>query len=158
IRIDYNVTDANIYVDTQKRDTVTAPGPNGPITWAIDWGLLHIGGDGRKYVWTSSPPNDQTQLQDVDFQFWVVKYLQLPITSLVPLGQAPSSWNSYEFQYSDNSNKHEGYGELAYARTPSGAVYNYAYKWEHYGSQNPGYADTKSIAHDNSVKDKTVVH
>lgn len=44
IRIDYNTTDANLSTDVLKRDLVTAPGPNGTVTYAIDWQAIEIGG------------------------------------------------------------------------------------------------------------------
>jgi hypothetical protein len=131
ILIDYNVTDANQSTDTWKRDTITAPGPNGNITTTIDWQRIVIGGDGRQYNYAPSAPLPNSQGTPFAFSFWFVKYIQLPLSSPVPLGQTPPSWNSYAFEYSDNGD--QGYGQLDSMIMPSGSQYTYRYVMEHAG-------------------------
>jgi RHS repeat-associated protein len=151
VQIDMNSTNASSTA-TKKSDTITAPGPGNQV-WTVNWKLLHIGGDGRKYQYTLSPPYDPLY-QNIAFNFykWVVEYVQLPLLPAVQ-DQPPPVSNSYAFGYSDNSFQDKGYGELDYIRTPTGAQYAYNYQLEGVAI---AYADT--IAHDNPLKDRKITH
>jgi RHS repeat-associated protein len=133
-------------------DVITANGPNGVMTWTLNWGLLEIGGGERKYHWSES---EQMPEEDLYVQLWVLKYIQLPLTAAVAMPAEPPIWNSYKFGYSDNSLL--GYGELNFIRMPgntqSGAEYRY--RWINEGA---GVVSSESIAHDNRVTEKTISH
>ncbi len=154
IRISYNVTDANTSTDTWLRDTISAPGPNGSITTAVDWNSIQYGSLNRRYTYapTAPPPYDRTLAYGGGF--WTVKYIQLPLASPVTLGQEPSVWNSYKFGYSDGDN---GWGLLNYMRMPTGSQYGYSYRLEQPASCLNSW-DADCIANDNSVSQKQITH
>ena len=160
ILINYNTTDANLSTDTLKRDEITAPGPNGDVTYAIDWQALQIGDDGRTYfvghnIETNTPVN-----APLSVRFWAVKYIQLPPPQYrpnypVPMGNAPPPELSYEFGYWDNSETvpGPGYGQLDHMRMPSGAEYDYKY----FINSASGFG-ADNIAGSISVSNKKITH
>ncbi len=121
IVISYNITGADVNGSgvTQKTDTVTVTGPQGPVTWTINWQRITIGNDGRNYVWTDAYGQE---LRPLAWSHWVISSIQLPApeTNTAPI--------SYQFTYSDNSTK--GFGELRSMMTPSNALYEYAYRFD----------------------------
>ncbi len=153
IRMDY-ILDANHSLAVQ--DVITAQGPNGPITWTINWETLLIGGNGRQFVWSDS---DQLPLTDLYVLHNVIRFIQLPLARAVsPPTNAPT-WNTYEFRYSDNSVG--GFGELAYMRTPTGSQYKYRYNLEtETGACNTagGACGSSDIVQKNWVRRKSITH
>jgi len=108
-----------------KRDIVTVYGPNGPISWTVDWMRVDVGGDGRVYKWADYHQEEAYEYIELSFSFWAVKYVHLPLSAAAAFGQQPTElWNTYEFQYVTNGTP-KGFGELSYARTPSVAVYDF---------------------------------
>jgi|GEM_PF-1439766 len=155
IQILYNTATANINGQLWKRDQVIAPGPNGDVTYTIDWQYLQIGNDNRTYVIGVHPWQGALSMP-LDFGFWVVKYIQLPLAGPVALGSAPLVYNSYEFGYWDNDPTQPegaGYGQLDYMRMPSGAEYHYLYEGETITSP---YVETAMIAHGLNITRKTI--
>ena len=114
------------YNSNSKTDTISVPGPNGRITWTVNWEYLFIGGNGRKYYSTSASSIYQWELTDpYGAALWVVKNVQLPLENATAF---PNIWNSYVFEYSGDATC--GYGELKSIRTPSNSTYTYGYVLE----------------------------
>ena len=119
IRIEYSLTSSS----TEKEDKITVTGPHGPLEWRVKWQRLQIGGSGASYVCyedtSYNPP--QTYGCPFNFQYFVVKYILLPLASpsFTPPPAAP--WTSFEFTYPVGTT----YGLLESMRVPSGALYSY---------------------------------
>ena len=175
IQIDYNITDANNTTDTLKRDRVTAPGPNGhPITYAIDWEVMTIGGNGRQYATGRDPLyTSEWRYSPLNFRFWVVKYIHNPLPAPqlyypVSLGNPPAEelkQYSYEFRYWDNNSlfpngsPNPGFGQLNYMRMPSGAIYNYNYMLDSVDSEDyQDYPEPQTIVNGIRVAGKQITH
>jgi RHS repeat-associated protein len=166
ITIEYNITDADLLTDTWKRDQVTAPGPNGTITYTIDWQALEIGGGGRQYFVGQYVDGTLVYLP-LSARFWTVKYIQLPSPQYrpdypVPLGDEPPIELSYEFGYWDNDDTvpGPGYGQLDQMRMPSGSPYDFHCLYDYHYLMTgftTGYgADV--IAHEIAISDKQITH
>jgi RHS repeat-associated protein len=169
ILVEYNITDANLSTDLWKRDQVTAPGPNGTITYSIDWQSFVVGGDGRYYSAGFNPVDNSYLTIPLNRRLWVVKYVQLPAPQYranypVSLGSVPPDELSYEFGYWDNNDPDPdpgpGYGQVDHMRTPSGSVYNYKYRIIEAGvpvcpTQLPC---VENIADGISVSQKNIIH
>ena len=134
ITINHNTEYANQGLDEWRRDEVVAPGPNGNVTYTIDWKHINIG--------PKNALNGLGNYTSVSLSNWEVKYVQMPH----PAGQSPSALGSapsypeysYKFGYWDNSGVFEdpaanvndpgtGWGMLNYMQMPSGARYYYKY-------------------------------
>jgi RHS repeat-associated protein len=136
IQHDYQLT------ETIKRDKITAPGPNGTMTWYVDWTNDFI-----------------TQIQ--------LPMLELPPESetAAPIGATPLIHRSYEIVYNSLLGS---LGELKYIRPPSGTVYQYAYIWDDYNSGCTYYNDdyqekyecsqSPELPATNAVQIKKIVH
>jgi RHS repeat-associated protein len=152
IKINYNVTDASM-PSGWIQDDIIAPGPNGDITTQIDWRPMTI-------VAQYDGNGDQNPPVTIGpFQFYVPRYIQLPLGTHVALGSEPPDWNSYEFDYRDNSNSdHYGYGELKYLRTPTGSEYKYDYLYTNNNDRSdPSNVDLWHFYH-NAIVDKSIIH
>jgi RHS repeat-associated protein len=110
--------------------TITTAGPNGPISWTLNWELLQLGLDGRRYTRALDTVSWDTTWWYP--QLYILKYVQLPLAPPVPPGQSPPVWNSYAFSYADDAE--DGYGQLDEIRLPTGAAFRYRYTLE--GSPN----------------------
>ncbi len=136
--------------DRERRDLIVARGPNRNVEWYVDWSLKHIGGsvdNPRWYaVYPTLPewfdPNDPEDLKEISatilVDYYAVDYVHLPSLdgSRPPLlGEGePAVSKSYKFEYTDDQD--DGYGEVDAIRTPSGAVYRYAYAGQGWGTLN----------------------
>jgi RHS repeat-associated protein len=138
---------------TTKTDTVSGLGPNGRVTWTINWERIDIGGDGRKYISSDvSSIYPEWELNDyLGASLWVVHDVQLPMESATAF---PNIWNSYEFQYSGNAEC--GYGELKSMRTPSNATYTYNYLLENTSNCQTERGTAAAIANLNNVTKRQV--
>jgi RHS repeat-associated protein len=153
IKIKYHVEESNGIV----RDKVEAPGPNGTMTWAIDWEHIQAGAPESTYF---IPMTDMLTGNIVDlygempfnFLFRVVKQIQLPLGTFADPGQPPLSYNSYEFIYGPPYN---GSGELGSMRMPSGSQYEYDYDIV---SEHPAIIVSEDIAMHNAVTKKRITH
>jgi RHS repeat-associated protein len=118
IRIEYSYTSSA----TEKEDKITADGPHGLLEWRVKWQRIQIGGqvDGQvaQYICTdySHTPCG------LDKQYWVVKYIQLPLAAPNFTPSTNNTWTYFEFTYPTGIT----YGHLASMRVPSGAVYSYS--------------------------------
>ena len=129
--------------------TVTTVGPNGPMNWTLNWEQFQLGLDGRVYA--VKAPQDGSpwdELLPLNANLLALKYVQLPLATPVPADQAPPVWNSYAFGYADDSN--DGYGQVDYLRTPTGAVFQYRYTGE------GGTSNSADIAHEIKVRERRV--
>lgn len=153
IRINKNIESYDVW----SRDSITVPGPNGTITWYVDWQAIFVGDDNREYYVYWDYVNYPEFHVPLGQSLWVVRYIHIPLNNEAPvaLGTAPPGWKSYEFGYSDNSDL--GYGELDFLRTPSGAQYAYRYRFEGTG-QTPNYIYADNIALNNYITQKSITH
>ena len=130
--------------------TATTDGPNGPMTWTMNWELFELGLDGRQYTMA---PNAIPLPWDTSFSLhqygFGLKYVQLPLAPAVPASQSPPVWNSYAFGYADDAD--DGYGEVDTVRTPTGATFRYRFDQE-----GPGPVAAETIANDNTVRERRV--
>ena len=140
--------DANAQART---DTVTGPGPNGPLTWTLNWQRLNIGNDGRKYKWGEAT---QQELTNLAYAQWVVGNIQLPAS------EAGGNALKYEFTYGQNTPAASaGYGELRSMTTPDGAIYTYAYRFDGAScleTDPPNCPYSVDLAEYNWVKQRTI--
>jgi RHS repeat-associated protein len=151
ITVKYNVTDA-LMPSGWIRDNITAPGPNGDITTSVDWRPMTIV---ASYAGSSDTDPPVTV---GPFNFYVPRYIQLPLASAVVLGSEPPKWNSYAFDYRDNSDgNHRGYGELKYIRTPSGSEYTYNYLYTNFAQSDRQNVYPDHFYH-NAITDKYITH
>ncbi len=147
IRIDKNVPGAP---PGQRQDIITAPGPNGPISWTIRSMAFTVGSSNQPYTcveWVYTPDNQDVHCNFSALQFWMLRSIQLPGA---PAGDPPEPWNSFEFGYRDASVG--GWGELSYMRTPGGAEYRYDY------SVNGGIPTAEEVMSYDAVIHKSLVH
>src|SRR5207302_6055869 len=110
-------------------------------------------GGGRQFL---QGDTDQLPLADLNITHNVIRYIQLPLSSAVTPPSAAPVWNSYEFNYSDNTVG--GYGELSYMRTPTGSQYKYRYNLETEFQVCTGPCSSRDIAQHNSVHQKKISH
>jgi RHS repeat-associated protein len=131
--------------------TVTAPGPNGLMTWTLNWEAFQLGLDGRTYAVKSpfdgSPWGDD-YLLGLNTVLTGLKYVQLPLELPVPVSETPPVWNSYAIGYADDAD--DGYGQVDSVRTPTGAVFQYRYDLE---GGTPG---SYNIVHDTKVHERRI--
>ena len=147
IKLDYNITDLP-FGSSGKVDRITTQGPNGQISWTVNWETLVIGQTPRTYYWSNAPWWPEYQLY---LNTNVVKYVQLPLAPAVSVNETPPPvWNSYAFGYSDDSDG--GFGEVDSVRLPTGAEYRYRYIGEGSGSG----ANWEFIAHNNAVRERRI--
>ena len=90
----------------------------------MKWQRIQVGGSGATYICYIDDflhPTYTTRC-GLNFQQWVVKYVQLPFAApnFSPPPSAP--WTSFEFTYSLPG---QGYGRLLSMRAPGGALYTY---------------------------------
>src|SRR5688572_29464 len=120
IRLEHGLTSSA----TEREDSITAVGPEGQIEWRVKWEKLQVGDPGHTYICYQDNPLFPTYTFrcPVNFQYWVVKYIQLPLAapSFDPPPTAP--WTNFEFTYSPTG---QGYGRLRTMRAPSGMHYEY---------------------------------
>lgn len=148
IRIEHSYTSSS----AEKEDKITVNGPKGPLEWRVKWQRIQIGGLTQpvaRYVCAEdlslNPPAIPCPFS---FQYWVVKYIQLPMAA--PEFAPPPSrpWASFEFTYPSGTT----YGHLASMRVPSGALYSYAtYSYDPardaWDIANTGYL-SRTVTHD----------
>src|SRR5262249_29913832 len=137
IRIDVN-TDLQL-PPTQRKDVVHRTGPNGDVTWIVNWDTLQIGSGTTREYYCQNPG------------YTVHCYLnsqQLVVTSII-LPSTPAT--TYSFSYSDNAD--QAFCELDNMKTPTGAEYRYRYRLE--GTTLPTTVD---IAQFNNVTTKKITH
>jgi len=147
IVIDYNAFNTG----TARVDLVTSDGPDGPqsVIWTIGWELKTVGSS-RFIDYVCAFEVEQYCV--LNTSHWVVTSVQLP---QAPAEYPPVSWNSYTFDYNDDSDPDFGYGELDLMRTPFGSVYEYHYLYE---TPPPLPATAQSIMSYNAVKSKKITH
>ncbi|HET9217610.1 MAG TPA: RHS repeat-associated core domain-containing protein, partial [Terriglobia bacterium] len=109
---------------TEREDKITVPGPEGLLEWRVKWEKIQVGGTGFTYICYQDNflfPMFTTHCP-VNFQYWVVKYIQLPLAApgFDPPPAAP--WTNFEFTYSPTG---QGYGRLLTMRAPGGTQYAY---------------------------------
>jgi RHS repeat-associated protein len=143
--LEYNVTNSNKSTDTQMQDQIFGPGVGGSVQWNVNWEVVTLGiNTTRQYdCGQDTVPN----LCNLRFRHWVVQNVQLP----APVPATPPG--PYQFGYSDDSV--DGYGELNFMQTPSGAQYRYNYSLEGPLSNQPA---TRDILSYNSLTQKTISH
>jgi RHS repeat-associated protein len=145
IRVEYSLTSSS----TEKEDKITVAGPNGPLEWRVKWQRIQIGGPGASYIcWEESWPEPKTANCGLNFQYWVVKYIQLPLAAPAFTPPPVAPWTSFEFTYPSGTS----YGFLSSMRVPSGAVYSYCcvnYSVSKHASDiaYSGYS-TRTVSHD----------
>jgi RHS repeat-associated protein len=155
IRIDYNTDVATINGVMWKRDTVTAPGPNGDVYYAIDWKKFHVG---KEYIRGQNAFTENPEWWQLNFDLWGLKYVHLPNpdtgTVSDSLGSAPTNPEySYEFNHMDASV--DGLGVVNQMRVPSGAQYGYSYNQNVApGSEN----EAQTLVSHYGVAQKTVTY
>ncbi len=147
IRIDYAINGPQPWWST-RRDRITTQGPNGPMSWTVDWETLFIGQDQRTYQWSQA---EWDPTRPLNFSLLTVKNVQLPLAAAVPVGQMPVVWNSYEFGYSDDDD--DGFGQVDFVRTPSGSTYLYRYVLEGLTGLT-----ANDIANYNGVSQRKLIH
>ena len=138
----------------EREDKITAVGPGGVLEWRVKWQRLQIGGAGFSYICYQDDPAHPTYTATcpINFQFWVVKYIQLPFAAPDFVSPPADPWKSLEFTYSPNG---QGYGHLLTMRAPGGATYTYccdAYSPSFYAQDiaYAGYA-SRTVDHDGVV-------
>jgi RHS repeat-associated protein len=118
---------AYVQTDTVTRDRVISRGPNGDITYYVDWATVAVDPKG-----TLVP---------------MVTQVQMPLANVVDIGVTPPAFNSYAFNYHYVAPSDRLNGLLDGVRTPSGAQYNYAYQIL-YTDSTPYKIQQKTITYD----------
>ncbi len=120
IRLEYSLTSSSTY----KEDKITVNGPNGLLEWRVKWQRIQVGGPGASYICyedtSYAPP--QKYGCPLNFQYFVVAYIQLPLASPAFTPPPAEPWTSFEFTHNGAG---IGYGRLTSMRAPGGAVYSY---------------------------------
>jgi RHS repeat-associated protein len=131
-----------------KTDNVAGPGPNGTVTWIVNWQKIIIGDDGRRYRWGDAY---MQELKSLGIVHWMVRDVVLP------QAEADASALTYRFAYSQNTPAPAGFGELRTMVTPSGATYDYKYRFDGATCTDAQHCPSAAdLAHYNWVNQRTI--